>query len=818
MTKTYLAGMIGIALLAVSVPADAAESAAERLKTAQSELALKNDDTAGNAFLRVLDALDATTTIKAAAYIGMAEIHARTTRPTRMAESIEEYEKALALPDLSIVERNRLLTLLAQACQRLPTPDVEKAVAAYTKIIDDPEIGNGHKITALNSVAELQLAAREGDVHAHAQQAHATLQRALTLPGLTPRDHLTALRYLGALRVKQADYPAARKAYEQMLELDTSEPNRDAVHQLLTATWVAEGNFDAAIAINPGDSRILDRADLYQRKGDVEAAQQELRTYLSEAGRNDTVSAGAFSKLLATSIQTARFVSDNHRTDYQTARKDAETFLPKLMEPDVNRASLLLPLLKDAMQKKSYEVVSWAAPIVMTAQNLRDSDYLACRVYQVNSLAGLGAFEAAAKAADTVATDSKLSAAQRYRFKVTATALRATGQTGVLKQALERIPADGLTGQEKVDAILYAARSAMLGGKHAVAHELYQAQQAMFAQDPPVSYVCEFMPSAPADVGAWLASPLRSDLATRANLNRKYGSNLAFLLETDASTTGRGASSEANTGSAADIATDMYATCDPDGIHFFFMAKDSKVDEVRSALLHGGSYEGYLAPGPAKPYYTYLIGLPSGTLSDSFNTMYSNRQFRQARKDDNTVRSSTQPTQDGFATYLFYDWALFYDHLPANGEAWQFDNIRWTRSGGYSWAGSQSVHNRSSWGDIVFSGLTPNNLRAIKRRLVYKAHARYKLERNANERGAIDFWQDEELGDPEFYNAALAPLVAKLDTYGKKVARDMSDADVDLLFVEAVPEWMEFSYVAAELRKAYLDERMFADDGGANKP
>jgi hypothetical protein len=191
--------------------------------------------------------------------------------------------------------------------------------------------------------------------------------------------------------------------------------------------------------------------------------------------------------------------------------------------------------------------------------------------------------------------------------------------------------------------------------------------------------------------------------------------------------------------------------------------------------------------------------------------MYPNRQFRQARAKDGTVRTVTMPVDKGFATYLFYAWELFHDRLPGDGDRWQFDMIRWARSGGFSWAGSQSVHNRSSWGDIVFR-LAAGDISAIKRNLIFKAWTKYKQEKNPSLNGAIDFWKDAELGDPQFYRERLSPVVERLDELGKKVSATMTPEDVERLYTEAVPDWMEFRYRAAELRRVYLEEKLLKDE------
>jgi hypothetical protein len=145
--------------------------------------------------------------------------------------------------------------------------------------------------------------------------------------------------------------------------------------------------------------------------------------------------------------------------------------------------------------------------------------------------------------------------------------------------------------------------------------------------------------------------------------------------------------------------------------------------------------------------------------------------------------------------------------LPTDGTKWQFESIRWTRSGGRSFAGSQSVHNRSSWGDIIFSGMTPENLTAIKRAIIFKAVAKYRDAKKIT--SPVGRWTDADLGDPAFYQTDVAPLLARLDKYADTVNQNMTPADVETIFNEAVPDWMEIDYRVAALRKQYLENILF---------
>jgi tetratricopeptide (TPR) repeat protein len=708
------------------------------------------------------------------------------------ATALAEYERALAVPDLPAKDRLNILTSIARAHERTNAWDA--AINTCERIVADKDADNRAKIAAIDGAAGNYL--QKWDM----ETANATQRRALALPGLRPAEQVTALTNMAKTLERQLDYPAARDTYAKILEIDPSDASRAKVDALVAATWRAVGDYDRAIEIYRRSGSSLELADTWHQQGKTDEARAEYRKVFADPKANDGTRSSAFAKLLILP---------------ETAQQDAEEFLPGLTEKDPNRVSLVMPLLRQAMEGGDYPKAAWAASIVIKAPSLPAKDYALVRFYLINSQGAMGKAAEARQVAETAAADEKLSPADRFRARLSAAALAPDPKPGDMKkaydQAVAAVEKDVLPPQARAEAVLKAARTAMMAGRDSAVRELYALHQSLFAREDARYYVCEFMPNAPSDVGSWLASPMLKDPKKQAKLDRRYGENLRFLLETDAATTGRGVSADSK--ESGDNETGLYMACDAKGLHICLLAADSRAEEVRNGLLGGGSYEGYLAPGDHQAYYCFLIDLPSGGLSESFQTMYPNRQFRQARTKDGTVRSGTMPTDKGFATYLFYAWELFHDKLPKSGDKWQFEVIRWARSGGFSWAGSQSVHNRSSWGDIVFS-LTPESLVAIKRNLVFSAWARYKQEKNPSLNGVIDFWQDAELGDPQFYRERLAPVVERLDDLGKKVSVKMTPEDVELLFAEAVPDWMEFRYKAAELRRIYLEEKLCA----AEKP
>ena len=794
--------LIPAALALLNIGLFAQDKAADLIKSAQNELRTQKLEAARETFSKVLSAADANASSKAEAHIGIATSFLQT-KPLQLAEAIAEYQKALAIPELPPSSKIRVLSLYANAYERFTPPKWDDAAALYEQILSEQAASNNDKINTLQKLSKVRIG------KADLKGAQECLNRAIAIPELKVPEKVNALVNLASFFSSQADYKAARETYQKMLETDGSEQNKIRANKMIAESWASENNFEKAIEIAKQNGYGIELASFYQAQGDTKAAETEFLKILGDQ-QDNKLKPEAFNRLVSLYNTTSNF-SD--------AKRNIEAFLPKLSEADPNRPAATLPLLRNAMEKGNYEFAVWLSEIIMKAPKLADKDYMLVRLYKINSLGALGKTDEAAQLAEKTAADEKISVANKLRFKLTAVALSSSGKPGELKNTAAKLVAaikpDEIKSKEKAEAVLNAAKTALMAGKDSAARELYELHESLFVKETPASYTCEFTDKAPADVTAWLTSPLLKDPKKQAKLNRKYGSNLAFLLETDASTTGRGVSAP-GAADNADITTDLYMACDSDGLHFFFMAYDSKVADVKTGLLGGGAYEGYLAPGKGQAYYTFLIDLPAGGLTDGFSTMYTNHYFRQALKKDDTVKSMTLPTEKGFGTYLFYSWELFYDKLPQNGTKWQFENIRWTRSDGYSWAGSESVHNRSSWGDLIFGGLNEKSLREIKRKLIYKAFAKYKMEKSAKTKGSIDLWQDEELGDPQFYKSALAPLVAKLDEFGKKVTKDMSDADVALLFEQAVPDWMEFRYRAAELRTDYLNNKLFTD--GQAKP
>jgi tetratricopeptide (TPR) repeat protein len=747
-----------------------------------------------------------------------------TLKAKKYAEAMAQAEKALALPDLLPQDKVRFLNAAANAAASLH--QYERAQGFYERIVGAAAVGNSDKIAALKNSSDTYIDSLAGQYldQMNLAPAHDALNRALQLPDLKPEERAAALKNIGHLCEREDNFAQALEAYQQITQLEVRAQTKAAALRSIADVYLNSGQAEKAIALYRENN--FDLIPLYYRLGKIDEAVGLLEKVLDDPAASDADRWAAFCQLPYWGWPYNDFMLEPN--DLAGARRAAEKYLPALMKTDANRSLVLLRGLFKKVQvlRNTYyhredanpAFVAWAAPFILQAPillgqdyvkskyvgmlGLSDKEYGAVKTKYVHALAALGEHSRVATEAQSIATDPRIDATTEFWAKLVA----AKADTAQKLIAQEK----SLPEKEKAQAILDAAQTLLLADNNLAARRLYSAYEALFVQRPPVTIHCPFVPNAPFDVGSWLASPLLKDAPSSALLDRPYGDNLQFLLETDASSTGRNTAS-ASKKSTGDSDTDFHIACDARGIHLFFDAHDVHAQEVLDGLLSGGSFELYLAPGKNQAYYTYIPELPGGRIStgtDSFKTMYPNAGFRLPSTEDGTLASSAHSTSDGFGLAIFLAWQLFYDKLPANGDKWQFEAIRWTRSGGFSFAGSESVHNRSSWGDIIFSGLTPQNLNAIKRAIVFSAATKYRDAKKLT--SPVGQWSDPELGDPAFYQAKVAPLLEQLDKYQGMVNKEMTAEDVETIFREAVPGWMELNYNVATLRTQYLQKEFIS--------
>jgi len=407
-----------------------------------------------------------------------------------------------------------------------------------------------------------------------------------------------------------------------------------------------------------------------------------------------------------------------------------------------------------------------------------------------------------------VAEQKEFNDDQKRLVAFCAGALCLPDKKGEIERYSKDFPEKKLTGAQRAALLKRTAVLALNARKFVLSEDAYKLREALFKPEPKKLYTLKFSDT---PIFGYAGFMQVAGNAEKQYLDRKFGGNMDFLV-TDVST---GSRSDAIGKDKKETyrPTVMQAACDENGIHLLFTAFDPKTRDIEAGTAGAGSFEMYFSPGEDQPYYCFLPNLTTGT-NHIWDSTYTNPQFRRidnGRKKQQ-IRSERTFTKDGYVLYMFISWEPFYDKLPDPGDRWDFENVHWSRFGGYSWNGIKTVHGRSTWGKLTFR-ITPEQMLKIKRKIIYAAKRNYQAEKvtNASVHGVIDIWKkDPVLGDPDFYKKEVDPLVRQLDSRIGDVKADMTPETIDTLYRDFVPGWFEIRYKIGELRTRYL-ENSFTD-------
>jgi len=680
------------------------------------------------------------------------------------------------------------------------TDGIDRARLAYLSILEIPDIANAAKIEAWLGIANAHFERMEVD------KAKEALANAADLPGLDAQDRWTA-RYNQAVGFqRQLDHVAALAIFETLWAEDLHVHKRTDLEGRMTTCLVELGRA----------SDVLPRMIAWKRNP-VDIARFHFETLEDDAtARNlvEEVLADAEADFALRSKAAELLLQIRAKGgDVKGLIAEAGRIIPKLAAENPKGWSLYGAMNAVAFTRfglhNDPEFRRWLSERILETPDLPAGDFVKQQESRFQDAVKRHDQAAAKAVATAILSRDGIQDAVRAKYGLAMAVLESGANPGAVvgrvDRALKGAGAKGPDSAARAAGLLQAAQMALALGFEDSARRLHDARGKMLVMAPLRSMPCTFIENGPSDISGFLASAYYKDARNRARLDRKYGDNLQFLLETDSALTGRKVTEE----TAEFKPTEFVATCDADGVKLFFFAPTDMAKAIADGYATLGGYELYLAAGPDEPYHCYLVNQVPGETGDAFVTQYDNANFRRARQDDGAFRIQHQILGNGVATLIAFSWKAFFNRLPADGDAWSFEALHWEQ-GGYSWGGSQSVHNRSSFGSLVFANLTEANIRAIKRRLISAAAAVYRRE-TSSANGCVEIWQDPELGDRAFYAEAVKPLQAKLDGYLKQVAPTMTDADVDLLFEKVVPQWMNIQYVVADLRREALVQRRISE-------
>lgn len=430
--------------------------------------------------------------------------------------------------------------------------------------------------------------------------------------------------------------------------------------------------------------------------------------------------------------------------------------------------------------------------------------------YAVVAFGAKGEFASAVEAAEIGLENEKLLPEEIYELEL---AKRTLTLTGTMEEILPKIkdvdneigksiePGKRLQNLDRIGAIAVSSKNDAL----ARAFVAYRAE----VKPDPVKKVYNVKYSSTPVAGAhnWNKLSIKPE---KQLLDRHFGGgDMSFML-TDVSTGDRGNATKRNdkVNIILQIATDEW------GLHFLFTLKDPRAGEIEGGFIDAGSYECYLAPGNEQPYTCFLASTKKDDKTTLFQTTYDTAGHRRiVEKDPNRFRYETYFCDEEIVNYVGFSWDNFITLIPNKESKWEFEGVYWG-SEAAAWNGTLSIHGRNTWGTLAFN-ISDKERAQIYRKLLFKVVADYKREKMANPRdgsnpqgGVLEFWQDTSLGDPDFYNEKILPIVEKLDKVAERVTAEISDKDVSDIIENHLSEFVSLRYTISRLRTDYVKSKL----------
>ena len=427
--------------------------------------------------------------------------------------------------------------------------------------------------------------------------------------------------------------------------------------------------------------------------------------------------------------------------------------------------------------------------------------------YAMVAYAGDGQMRAAVEAAKAGLANDKLKPEELFELGLAAKTLALGGSADAIAKAIAAADSElagDLSKAERLKRLDRVGAAALASRNENLARGFAQYRGTLKPDLPKQRYTVKFSSRPIAGAGDWANLPFHPE---EQAFTRKYGGADLSFMTTDVATGDRGSAAQ---GGHAQHPTTLQIAADEWGLHFLFTFYDPRARSFEAGALDAGSYECYLAPGEGQPYTCFLCYPRKDALAGCYHTAYSGSGHRRVDDGNPTkFRSETCFTDDCVMNYVAFSWDNFATLVPTDKSVWDFESVFWGPVAS-AWNGTESIHGRSTWGQLTFEFTRADRVK-ILRAQIFKAVNAYKAEKSANapiagcvQGGVFDFWQDEALGDPAFYEQRLRPIEDRLDAAAARATVGMPDAEVESLAQDYLAQWRDIRYIVSRLRSEYL--------------
>lgn len=669
-------------------------------------------------------------------------------------------------------------------CYDAKAADVELVPAAMA-IINDKAIRNTQKVKTYSELAEYYAGIKDF------KKAEAVAREAMTLKQLDKMYQAKTYLILANVYRWNEDYENYKKTIWEAMKI---HPTTAASH-------------GAAIAFRYG--KLDDAAAFWKAANNLYA---ELLFYAPANPRRSNTHYGSMSMSPCDRTADARkFVMDTKNPAKQ--RFDiAAHYCMDTMEPEdvAARATLKGIPAKDkfswAFPRNGGFLMAYgrgdyalAAELCELTMDTRYMEPVHAKMLYVSSLGACGRTADAIKVANEYIATLKLTDMEKLKFQCFVALLEGKDVMPVIKAAKR-------SNKEEYGIIRSVARQCLVWGKTAEAEKYAAEYQKYFAMPEKRVLTVKYFDTPIYSVADWrkIYSKLEKQYC-----NIPYRGKLDFF-ETDVATGSRNVTFDPAAKPLG--ATEITAAADRYGLHVFLRIEAENAREVEQGFAKAVSPECYFAPGHNQPYICFGPD-PVGKSSWTFHTTYNNKGSTRLNEKQpaRSYRIEYAFSDTDYVIHIFFGWENHYNKLPENGSEYLFEAIVWTPAGGMTWGGTQGPHGVSEWGRLRFD-LNRKQLNEIRKEIIFKTYRNYKLIPYGGATGmgedAFATWGAELIGDPEFYQQYLKPLQEKLEKYAKMVKKDMTDEEIEDVYVNALPLMKGLRYEVEDLRRKYLEEAL----------
>lgn len=334
-------------------------------------------------------------------------------------------------------------------------------------------------------------------------------------------------------------------------------------------------------------------------------------------------------------------------------------------------------------------------------------------------------------------------------------------------------------------------------GRYDEVRELDNQVKKMFVPHKDKEYLCEYIPNAPKTADGWARSRYYNDWNRMATAFVPYGNDLNVSKDIDVK---RHLTDAEQPEIDPAYRTGVHLAYDDEGFHIYTRCDDPQMRDIILGKRKAGLLEYFLKPGLEFPYHSWHFKLPGTEDPYIVNWATPGKGYRMTY---DFFEKDTVATPEAVVAHTYVPWMMFYDKLPVDGNQWTFDMKRFDKGVRATLGGRVHEHARAM--KLKFN-FTRSQLIALKRNICVMAFNRYHNMRQ-DEGGDILAWKDKVLGDPEFYQTELKPLLDELDEAGVRLTAPAKDSEIGGFFAEYAPLWAEIAYVVADKRREYLKQK-----------